>query len=342
MHFDRGLSLRMVVLDTRSNLDHRDRECQDSSNPLNWSVQFTTTMSKSPDFIIIGAMKCATSTLHDQLAQQPGIFMSELKEPNFFSNDDIYVQGWEWYASHFEDASPQDLCGESSTHYTKLPTYPDTVERIRQSLPEVKLIYVMRHPVERLVSQYIHEWSQRVMSEEINTAVDQYPELIEYSRYTVQLQPFFDTFGPDRILPVFFERLATDPQAELERIGRFIGYSGQPTWEDNRDAQNVSTARMRQSLLRDLIVEAPGLRELRRLLIPKSFRLWVRSLWTMKDKPELASEKVERLEKIFDEDLKVLGSWLGMSLSCENFKETVCANSVNWSEDAGKILRPLS
>ena len=54
-------------------------------------------MNKTPNFIIIGAMKCATSTLHEQLALQPGIFMSQLKEPNFFSNDEEYEKGWNWY-----------------------------------------------------------------------------------------------------------------------------------------------------------------------------------------------------------------------------------------------------
>ena len=84
-------------------------------------------MNKLPDFVIIGAMKCATSSLHDQLAQQPGIFMSELKEPNFFSNDEQYAKGIDWYLSNFRDAYPDELLGESSTHYTKLPTYPNTI-----------------------------------------------------------------------------------------------------------------------------------------------------------------------------------------------------------------------
>ena len=58
-------------------------------------------MNKKPDFLIVGAMKCATSTLHDQLSLQPGIFMTELKEPNFFSNDEQYCKGLDWYLSHF-------------------------------------------------------------------------------------------------------------------------------------------------------------------------------------------------------------------------------------------------
>jgi hypothetical protein len=287
-------------------------------------------MSNCPDFLIIGAMKCATSSLHEQLALQPGIFMTELKEPNFFSNDEQYALGMEWYLSHFASAKPDEICGESSTHYTKLPTYPQTIKRIRQDFPDVKLIYVMRHPIDRLVSQYIHEWSQRFITVEINQAVDEYPELIAYSQYTMQLKPYFETFGQERVLPVFFERMITNPQDELERVCQFIGYEGKPVWDDELNAQNVSSDRMRKSGWRDFLVEAPGLKQLRRWLIPKSFRTWVRSLWTMKKKPELEPQQVEKLRAIFDEDLAVLGSWLGIELSCDNFKAMVKTEPRDW------------
>ncbi|CCQ57373.1 MULTISPECIES: sulfotransferase family protein [Crocosphaera] len=287
-------------------------------------------MKKLPNFIIIGAMKCATSSLHEQLNQQPGIFMSELKEPNFFSNDEEYNKGSEWYLSHFEEANINDLIGESSTHYTKLPTYPHTIERLQKYLPDAKFIYVMRHPINRLVSQYIHEWSQRVISVGINESIDPHPELLEYSLYTKQLQPYFDTFGQERVLPIFFERMLTTPQTELERICRFIGYKDQPQWYQELNASNVSNQRMIKSAWRDAIVETPGLKQLRRLLIPKSFRTWVRSLWTIKKKPDLTAENIDRLTVIFDEDLAVLGSWLGVDLTCDNFQETVKNSSLDW------------
>ena len=275
-------------------------------------------------------MKCATSSLHEQLNQQPGIFMSELKEPNFFSNDEEYNKGSEWYLSHFEEANINDLIGESSTHYTKLPTYPHTIERLQKYLPDAKFIYVMRHPINRLVSQYIHEWSQRVISVGINESIDPHPELLEYSLYTKQLQPYFDTFGQERVLPIFFERMLTTPQTELERICRFIGYKDQPQWYQELNASNVSNQRMIKSAWRDAIVETPGLKQLRRLLIPKSFRTWVRSLWTIKKKPDLTAENIDRLTVIFDEDLAVLGSWLGVDLTCDNFQETVKNSSLDW------------
>ena len=125
-------------------------------------------------------MKCATISLHEQLALQSVIFMTDLKEPNFFSNDETYEKGIDWYKSLFVSDANDSLRGESSTHYAKLPTYPNTIERIKQHIPtasELKFIYVMRHPIDRLVSQYIHEWSQRVIpaKTDINAAIYEYP-----------------------------------------------------------------------------------------------------------------------------------------------------------------------
>jgi hypothetical protein len=284
-------------------------------------------MSNIPHFIIIGAMKCATSSLHEQLAYQSGIFMTHLKEPNFFSDDENYHKGMDWYLSLFSQAKSDDLCGESSTHYTKLPTYPQTVNRLHQHFPDLKFIYVMRNPIERLVSQYIHEWSQRVITEDINQAIFSFPELIKYSLYSEQLEPYLVQFGTDKVLPVFFEKLLAEPQSELERICHFIGYQGTPKWNLDLEAQNVSQQRMRSSLWRDFLVEAPVLKQIRRLFIPKSFRNWVRSFWTMKQKPQLSSENMDYLKNIFNQDLAILSSWLDMELNCDNFKEQVQSKS---------------
>ena len=294
-------------------------------------------MNEHPNFLIIGAMKCATSTLHEQLAWQPGIFMSELKEPNFFSNDEQYAQGMSWYLSHFQSANGNQLRGESSTHYTKLPTYPNTVERIQQHLPEAKFIYVMRHPIERLISQYIHEWSMGIVSVDINQAISQYPELVDYSLYSMQLQPYLAQFGREKILPVFFERLVTHKQEELERICRFLGYEGTPIWHEQLDAQNVSSKRMRNNAIRDFLVEVPVLKEIRQNCIPKSWRTWVRNWWTMQQKPEIEPQKLLLLQDIFDQDLAILGSWLDIELSCANYTTSVQNNHLTWQTVAQQV-----
>lgn len=288
-------------------------------------------MARMPDFIIIGAMKCATSTLHEQLAQQAGIVMSNPKEPNFFSDDHHYARGLDWYARLFADAPDHALCGESSTHYTKMPTYPQTVERIQKHVPTARFIYVMRHPIDRLISHYIHEWTQRVINVPITEAVDIHPELIDYSRYAMQLEPFIRSFGPDRILPVFFAHLRGAPQVELQRVCQFIEYPGTARWIDDLAPANVSSQRLRRSPLRETLRGLPGLRRAYRAILPESARQRINTLWQMKQRPELSDAQYQRLTAIFDEDLAQLGAWLGVDdLCCANFKVRTEAQPRNW------------
>lgn len=277
-------------------------------------------MPRKPDFVIIGAMKSATTTLHEQLALQPGIFMSTPKEPNFFSDEPQWKRGLDWYWKLFEPAKEGDLCGESSTHYTKLPTHPRTVDRIAEHLPDAKFVYVMRHPIDRLVSHYVHEWTQRVIDGSLANAIDAHPELVQYGQYAMQLQPWFERFGRERVLPVFFDRLRAHPQDELVRVCEFIGYAGSPTWRD-LPPSNVSNERMRKSKWRDRLVHAPVLSTIRRRFVPKWVRERIKQLWMMKERPELGERERRRLVELFDPDLAELGRALGIELRCDNFVE---------------------
>lgn len=284
-----------------------------------------------PNFIIIGAMKCGTSTLHQQLARQPGVFMSEPKEPNFFSNDEVYAQGEGWYRGLFADAPSSALRGESSTHYTKLPTYPKTLERMRTLLPDLKLIYLMRHPVERLISHYIHEWSMRVINIPIDQAIDVHHELMDYGCYWMQLQPFFGVYGRASVLPVFLEHMQCAPEAELERVCRFLGYAGTPHWEKDLAQQNASAERLRLGSLGRRLLNDPLLKHLRRALIPIRLRVGLKARLAMRARPELSQRSRARIVARFDEDLEKLGREFGVGLSCATFRERVSAAPLEWA-----------
>jgi len=283
-----------------------------------------------PDFVIIGAMKSATSTLYDQLTAQQDIFMCTPKEPNFFSDAEQYAKGMAWYSELFAKSSDGSIMGEASTHYTKLPTYPKSVERIRKHLPNARFVYVMRHPVDRLVSHYIHEWSTGVYNCSIEKAIDRYPEMIAYGCYAMQLDPFFKAFGSNAVLPVFFDRLTREPQAELERICRFIGYQGQPTWVQDLKPDNVSSERVRKFPLYNLFVESRPAAWLRRRFVPQSLRDAVKMKLRMRKRPTLSEEVKSRLEAEFDHDLSLLGTLLGINLNCKNFKQLTSETSLDW------------
>ncbi|MEM6898341.1 MAG: sulfotransferase domain-containing protein [Pseudomonadota bacterium] len=104
-----------------------------------------------PTFIIIGAMKCGTTSLHSYLDRHPDTSMSDPKEVDFFSgsNSDKSV---EWYASLFDPDKP--VRGEASQDYSKghHPLYKGAPERMKALIPDVKLIYLVRDPIERYFS----------------------------------------------------------------------------------------------------------------------------------------------------------------------------------------------
>jgi hypothetical protein len=255
-----------------------------------------------PDFLIIGAMKCGTSTLQAQLAAQPGIFMTTPKEPNFFSDDDVFAKGRDWYEHLFVNAAPGDLKGEASTHYTKLPTHPNALPRMAALLKTPRLIYLIRNPVDRAVSHYIHEWSLDAMSGDIEAAFAAHPELISYGCYGQQIAPYVAAFGAENIFLSSLEAMTREPQALLTRVGRFLGHPGPLVWHEERERVNVSAERIRKMPLHGLLIDNPVAEVLRRTLVPKALRDRIRATRQMTKRPALTPALTRQLELAFTED----------------------------------------
>lgn len=264
-------------------------------------------MSDLPDFLIIGAMKCGTTTLAVQLANQDGLFMTTPKEPNFFSDEDVWARGESWYRSLFATAVSGDLKGEASTHYTKLPTHPHTLGRMATLLERPRLIYMIRNPVERAVSHYIHEWTQGQMGDDPIAAFAHHPEIVAYGQFGMQIAPYIEHFGAQSVFLTSLEQLKADGPGELERIGAFLG---RPlVWRDDIGAQNVSANRSRKLPLHGLIVDNPVATLLRRTLVPKAIRERIREGRQMTDRPQLPDTLREMIEVRFAEDRAVLAGF---------------------------------
>lgn len=259
-----------------------------------------------PDFIIIGAMKCGTSTLAAQLGLQAGIFITTPKEPNFFSDDVVHAKGVAWYSNLFDAAAPGDLKGEASTHYTKLLTHPDAAARMAQTIKDPKLIYMIRDPIARLVSHYIHEWSMEEMKGSLVEALDRHPELVDYSLYGRQLTPYVAQYGQDRILVVRLEDMQVAPQQTLEHVCRFLGYDSRPLWQSEFARENVSAERIRRFPLHDLVFDNPLATTLRRALVPQALRDRIKQARQMRTRPKLPAESRRALEARFTADLETL------------------------------------
>jgi hypothetical protein len=177
-----------------------------------------------PTFIVIGAMKCGTSSLYEYLKVHPDICMSFRKETDFFCLSKRYERGLSWYESQFK--RPALAYGEASPNYTKADLFPHVPERMKAALPNVKLIYVLRDPVERTVSEYLHltvkGYERRPMLEALTATVGYNPYVAE-SQYHRQLSEFLKFYDASQILLLTSEQLRCDTAAAMRQVYGFVG-----------------------------------------------------------------------------------------------------------------------
>lgn len=179
------------------------------------------------DFMIIGAQKCGTTSLAAQLAEHPEICFCKKKEPGYFHRTQDWEAGLESYHKLFSPTHGQ-ICGEASTMYTFLPEWQDTPLRLFEYNPELKLLYIMRNPVERVMSNYAHDLVRGHVKTPPEIAVFQDPAYINRSRYGVQIRPYLALFKRENILLLLFEEYVANQPATLKTIAEFLGVSASP------------------------------------------------------------------------------------------------------------------
>ena len=274
-----------------------------------------------PDFYIIGAMKCGTSTLQAQLARLPGVFMCEPKEPQFFSDPEVWAKGMGWYEGLFADAAPGQLVGEASTHYTKYPDLPDAPARVAAATPDAKLIYCVRDPIKRALSHYRHEWTQGVAKGGPERAARDMDALWQYGSYDMQLARWLEHFDAGRVLIVSLERLNADPDAEFARVLDFLGTEG--AWAHDQAPQNRSDERIRRLPMHGLIYDNPVAAAVRRAVVPQAVRTKLAE--ARRPKPvTFSGEAVSYLTEKLEEDAAAFGARVGVpGLTVGGWKEAV-------------------
>ncbi len=189
--------------------------------------------------MIIGAQKCGTSSVAFQLAQHPEICFCTRKEPQYFSTNEIWRAKLDEYHSLFSPARGQ-LCGEASTSYTFLPEYQDTHQRLFEYNPELKLIYIMRQPVERIVSHYNHDMLAGRARQPPDSAALENPIYVDRSRYAMQLKGYLELFPGRNVLLLLLEEYVSGQLSILRQIGRFLGISPQGFEGIDMTPQNIS------------------------------------------------------------------------------------------------------
>lgn len=174
-------------------------------------------------------MKAATTTLHAWLGHHPQIHVPPIKEPSFFSYPSNWSRGAGWYDQLFVEAEQGQIVGEASTSYT-FPEYAEVAaDRIATHNADVKLIYIVRHPLDRLRSHYRHEVQRarehRPLGEALLDPGNQY---VARSCYFSALQPYIKRFDPDQLLVVKMEDLIGPSDQAWQSILSHLGVAAVP------------------------------------------------------------------------------------------------------------------
>ncbi len=195
---------------------------------------------RTVDFIIAGSMRCGTTSLYYELARHPEISMSRKKETDHFISD-CPPQS---YDAQFNKS--KRIWGEASPNYSKFDIFPDVPQRIHKHSPNTKLIFLVRDPCDRIVSQYRHSLAMGNISnsESISIGSKAMTHMINTSKYFAQLSKFREYFDKNSLLVLKMEDYIDNRLATLDKMTNFIGASAHD-WGDKPLAENSSHALMR-------------------------------------------------------------------------------------------------
>jgi hypothetical protein len=270
-----------------------------------------------PNLVVIGAMKAGTTSLHTYLDQHPLIAMSAVKEIDFFVSvrED---RGPGWYAAHFDPTAT--IRGESSTSYTKYPQRPGVPERMAELIPDARLIYLVRDPIERTVSHYIHARDRRRERRALRDALSSLEDnpYVDPSRYAMQLERYLACFPPSQILVLSSTQLRDDPPATLNKVCDFLAIP-QFAFETSTRA-NVSERRGVANPVVGLL-ESYRLKRVGRAL-PRS---WIRPAKALNAR---LSRRVEH-PQLDDETRRRVADWLVED--AERFRRLTGQSFADWS-----------
>lgn len=174
-----------------------------------------------PGLLVVGAQKSGTQSLTHYLDAQPGVRMCR-RELDFFSADDVWRRGLDWYVAQLPPAQPGDVVGETSPSYSMRRAYPEAAPRIAQVLPAARIVYLMRDPVERVLSAYRHGLVRGAETRPLRRAVlDEF--YLDASRYATQIRRYLEFFPREQLLLLTTDELRDRRAQTVERVLRFAG-----------------------------------------------------------------------------------------------------------------------
>lgn len=289
-----------------------------------------------PNFLIVGAAKAGTTSLYYYLDQHPEIYMSPIKEPRFFAPEfytthskGLVRSPWESspltiqdYQKLFEEVDEEKAIGEASTEYLY---FEKTPQRIKQLVPETRIVAILRNPIERAYSAYCYQlrdgceilsFKEALEQEESRKSQGWRPGWLyrESSLYYIQLKRYLDHFSPQKVKVCLHEDLKQNTKETVSDIYTFLGVDPHFTFDTTN--KNVSFvpkyARLNRFLKRNPIVQVAGT-----MLIPDALRAAITGkLRASASKPKKLSPKLKaEMVEFFSSDIQRVENLINRDLS---------------------------
>lgn len=271
---------------------------------MNSSKNIVVNQRLLPNLVIIGAMKCGTLSLHEYLNLHPQIAMTSIDELNFFVTEKNWGRGIEWYQAQFPRTAP--VMGERSTNYTKYPTYQGVPERMKATLPDVKLIYCVRDPVDRVVSHYVHWIARGYENQPFDRAVSANGfknPYIYWSQYYLQVEQYLKCYPRADILVLSLKALSRQPNETLRTVFEFLKVDPAFTHENFTKVYHPSKEYKRETWLKRNLGQIRGMLRLERAFPALFYRLV--------QHPVVSTETRNRLQQILAPDLEKFKAFAG-------------------------------
>jgi hypothetical protein len=285
-----------------------------------------------PTYMVVGAAKAGTTTLCSLIGMHPQVFMTDPKEPRFFSWDRFYARGLRWYESLYDGAGDALMRGEGSQSYSIRGLFPRTARRIAEYAPELKVIYIVRHPLERMESAWLEmrSWDYGrlrgfIQNAKVGPSIV-HPDFSEAMRrnaaayedssnYWREINVYRELFPDDQILVLFLDDLKADYRTVLRQCWEFLGVDPRVTLEPP-GRSNEAAEKALQGRAYWYMLHVPGLDWLYRLTCGRFPDVWsalnrslvsVRGTGRPRWDPQLRRDVVRRLRPDIETFLQFCG-----------------------------------
>jgi hypothetical protein len=288
---------------------------------------------KYPNFYIVGAAKAGTSSLYSYLKDIPGIFMSPIKEPNYFSRQILPdnhrlkpIRDENKYLNLFKGAKDEAILGEASPSYL---ADPGAAGLIHQVAPHASILISLRDPVERLFSHYLMMKRNGILKgsfyseikKSLNSKQHKSPNAlyVERSLYFENVKRYLEIFGANQVIIIIFEEFVKNEKEAINNILKFLNLK---TNLNNFKADIYNKYRVVRGPIALKILQNQAIRRFSERLLSPSARRWLTARIIFKDevKPEMGENERKFLVDYYFEDVHKTKNLLGRSLPWKNFQ----------------------